>query len=245
MPEHSRFKNGNVLKTGWHILDGLIEGLHPGQLVILASRPGMGKTSFGINLAHNVAKSSDKRVAFFSYELDSSEVSDRFARLDECPEPSLPAIFISDSISQTTADILENCTRIGDVGLIVIDNLQLMRSSSPEVPHKSQMVRTLRELKQIAKELKCPIVLLSQLRRYLEDRENKRPQLLDLYKDWSVGREADIIMFLYRDEYYDPLTPKQEIAELIVAKNQGDRVGTIKLRWRNDIQKFESLLSLI
>jgi len=258
------FKPNDYLSTGWPRLDGILGGLKPGELIVLGGRPSMGKTSFALNLAKNVAKPGGKKVAVFSYELLASEVSKRLLNLEAgfptkeklkgghstkslksvskaVVKLSEAPIYINDSGSITTKGILDCCNDLKDVGLVIVDYLQLVPPSSRDIPVEDQVFEISRELRSISKKLNCSIVALSQLNRSVEDREDKRPNEADLRYSSHCDSIADVIAFIYRDECYNGDTKEKGIAEIIVTKNRKGDTGTVKLRWLGSIQKFKNL----
>jgi len=257
-------KPNGYLSTGWPKLDGILGGIKPGELIVLGGRPAMGKTSFALNLAKNAAKPGGKKIAIFSYESLASEVSKRLLNLEAgfptkeklkgghstkslksvskaVVKLSEAPIYINDSGSITTKGILDCCNDLKDVGLVIVDYLQLVPPSSRDIPVEDQVFEISRELRSISKKLNCSIVALSQLNRSVEDREDKRPNEADLRYSSHCDSIADVIAFIYRDECYNGDTKEKGIAEIIVTKNRKGDTGTVKLRWLGSIQKFKNL----
>jgi len=253
--------------TGFKQLDQRLLGLQPGQLIIVAARPGMGKTSFALGLVLNAVKETGLPVAFFSLEMlaaelsmkilsaeasvdsqrlrtknflesDLKRISDASNRLSNMP------IFIDDAADMTLITIRSQCRKIkaeSGLGLVIIDYLQLMKSHTNNPSREQQISEMSRGLKNLAKELGCPIIALSQLNRSVETRPDKRPLISDLRESGSIEQDADIVMMIYRDEYYNPSTPKKGMAEIIVAKNRAGQPGTAELAWVASQTKFANL----
>ena len=260
-------KNGGKLpgiSTGLAGLDRLIYGLNKTDLVLIASRPGMGKTSFALNLALTAAKSEKKTVAFFSLEMSRDQLVTRLlssqslvdsqklmtGALDDRDWEDVFAaseilnrtdIRIDDNPMITPAEMKAKCRRLDHLGLIVIDYLQLMTTGGRRNENRVQEVSELsRSLKIMAKDLGVPVICLSQLSRANEKRENKRPMLSDLRESGSIEQDADIILFLYRESYYDRDNPSNA-AECIVAKNRHGATGTVDLQWLPQYTTFTEL----
>jgi replicative DNA helicase len=255
------------LSSGYGKLDELLLGLQPGQLVILAARPAMGKTALALNLATNVCERHNTPVAIFSLEMIAKELSMRLlssrAKVDSkrirtksfldtdlrnignaVKDLSGYPIFINDSGESTILDIQSQCRKIQSehgLGLVVIDYLQLMNTHNKMASREQQISEMSRGLKTLAKELECPVVALSQLNRGVESRPNKRPVTADLRESGAIEQDADVVMFVYRDEYYNPDTKEPGIAEIIIGKNRGGETGTAKLAWVGQYTSFENL----
>lgn len=255
------------LPTGYPKLDELLLGMQPGQLIVLAARPAMGKTALALNIAQNTCRSTGLPVAIFSLEMVANELSMRLlsqsSKVDSkrirsknfldtdlrslgsaVQEFSNFPIFINDSGDSTILDILSQCRKIkaeNGLGLIVIDYLQLMQSHTKNPSREQQISEISRGLKSMAKELACPIIALSQLNRGVESRPNKRPNTADLRESGAIEQDADIVMFVYRDEYYNPDTKEPGVAEIIVGKNRAGETGTAKLAWVGAYTSFENL----
>ena len=245
------------LSTGLRDLDAKINGLNKGNLLLVAARPAMGKTSFALNMALNVAKKYKKTVAFFSLEMSREELAMRLLSSESFVDSQKMAtgklteeewvkigmassalsqtdIRVDDNGGITVAEMNAKLRRLDNLGLVVIDYLQLMQGSgySKSNENRVQVVSDIsRSLKVMAKELNVPVVCLSQLNRAAEGRSDKRPVLSDLRESGSIEQDADAVMMLYRDDYYNPNTEEKNIAECIVAKNRHGEIGTVKLQW--------------
>ena len=254
------------LSTGLKDLDTKINGLNKSDLMILAARPAMGKTSLALNIALNVAKKSGKTVAVFSLEMSKEQLAMRLLANESFVDNqklttgklteeewmkigiassalSQTDIRVDDNPSITVAEMNAKCRRLDNLGLIVIDYLQLMTSAGGESSGGDNRVKVVsdisRALKIMAKELNVPVICLSQLSRSSEKRgDNKRPMLSDLRESGSIEQDADEVMFIYRDDYYNPDTEEKNVAELIVAKNRHGEVGTVKVQWLPQFTAF-------
>ena len=256
------------LSSGFSAVDQKLHGLNRSDLILLAARPAMGKTSFALNMALNVAKQSGKAVAIFSLEMSKEQLVSRLLSSEGLVENGRLAtgrlsasdwgkltqaartlkqtdIRIDDNPLLTVADMNAKCRRIENLGLVVIDYLQLMTSSggkSYSGENRQQAVSDIsRMLKIMAKELNVPIICLSQLSRANEKREDKRPMLSDLRESGAIEQDADIVMFLYREDYYKEDTENKNIAECIVAKNRHGEVGKLPLRWMPEYTTFSTI----
>ena len=256
------------LPTGFGVLDDKMNGLNKSDLVLLAARPGMGKTSMALNLALNVARSSGQAVAVFSLEMSREQLVTRILSNQATVENQRLVtgnlreqdwvnianaasvlsgldILIDDNPLLTVADMNAKCRRIDNLGLVVIDYLQLMASSGTKGysgESRQQVVSDIsRMLKIMAKELQVPVLCLSQLSRANEKREDKRPMLSDLRESGAIEQDADIVMFLYRDDYYNEDSEKRNIAECIIAKNRHGETGKVELAWSPQYTTFSSL----
>ena len=252
------------LSTGMRDLDVKINGLNKSDLLLLAARPAMGKTAFALNLCLNVAKKYNQTVAMFSLEMSREQLAMRLLSIEsfvdgqkistgklteeEWGKLSLAAtslsqtdIRVDDNPSITVAEMNAKCRRIENLGLVIIDYLQLMNGSGYGKGGDSRVnvvSEISRSLKIMAKELNVPVVCLSQLSRGPESRTDKRPMLSDLRESGAIEQDADEVLFLYRDEYYNPDTEDQGVAECIVSKNRHGEVGTVKLQWVPQYQTF-------
>lgn len=255
------------ISTGLHDLDKTLSGLNKTDLMLLAGRPGMGKTSLGLNIALNVAKKYPKRtVAFFSLEMSKQQLVTRLLAnesfidnkklttgklsVDEWSKLGIASSAISqtdlrvdDNPSITVAEMNAKCRRIDDLALVVIDYLQLMTSSGAKNTYggenRQQVVSDIsRSLKIMAKELNVPVLCLSQLSRANESRQDKRPMLSDLRESGAIEQDADEVLFIYREDYYNKETEKQNIAECIIAKNRHGETGTVELQWLPQFTTF-------
>ena len=262
-------RSGNAfpgLSTGLHDLDKKINGLNKSDLLLIAARPGMGKTSLALNIALSVAKSSAKTVAFFSLEMSREQLAMRLLSNEsfvdnqklltgQLSEEDWTKIAIASSaLSQTDIRVDDNpsisvaemnakCRRLDNLGLVLIDYLQLMTSAgtgqTSNNANRVQVVSDIsRALKIMAKELNVPVICLSQLSRANESRTDKRPMLSDLRESGAIEQDADEVLFIYRDDYYHPDTPEKNVAEIIVAKNRHGETGTVKLQWLPQFTTF-------
>jgi len=254
--------------SGFHDLDQLLAGFQPSSLIIVGARPSMGKTAFGLNAAANAAVKSHRPVLYFSLEMahleltqrllgsegridagrlkngqlnesDWSKVSRSMGRLAEAP------LWIDDNPNLTVMEIRAKARRlkskVGDLGLIVIDYLQLMSGRSNAENRQVEVSEISRGLKILARELECPVMALSQLSRGLELRADKRPMLADLRESGSLEQDADVVMFLYRDEKYNNDSPDRGTAEVIVSKHRNGPTATIRLAFLDYCTKFEDM----
>ena len=252
------------LSTGLRDLDTKINGLNKSDLLLVAARPAMGKSAFALNIAVNVAKKYKKTVAVFNLEMSREQLvmrllaSESFVELQKLATGKLSEeewtklcmasaalsqtdVRIDDNPSVTVADINAKCRRLDNLGLVVIDYLQLMQGSGYGKNSENRVTvvgEISRSLKIMAKELNVPVVCLSQLSRAVESRTDKRPILSDLRESGAIEQDADSVMFLYRDEYYNENTEDKGLAECIVAKNRHGETGTIKMQWFGQYQTF-------
>ena len=256
------------LSTGMSAVDQKITGLNKSDLILLAARPGMGKTSFALNVALNVAKAVHKTVAVFSLEMSREQLATRLLASEALVENNRLKtgalretdwekiagaatilnkvdIRIDDNPMLSVADMNAKCRRLDDLGLVVIDYLQLMTSAGGKGyagENRQQVVSDIsRMLKIMAKELNVPVICLSQLSRASEKRDDKRPMLSDLRESGAIEQDADIVLFLYRDDYYNEDSEKHNIAECIVAKNRHGETGKVELRWMPEYTQFSTL----
>ncbi len=260
------------IATGFTDLDSMTSGLQPGDLVIVAGRPSMGKTAFSVNIAEHVALELNKPVAIFSMEMggtqlamrmigsvgrlnqhtlrtgkleddDWSRMTHALGRLNEAP------IFIDETAALNSLELRSRARRLhrqnGGLGLIVIDYIQLMSSPSNKGMENraTEISEISRSLKGLAKELQVPVVALSQLNRSLEQRPNKRPIMSDLRESGAIEQDADLIIFIYRDEVYNPDSPDKGKAEIIIAKQRNGPIGKIELTFRGEYTRFENYAS--
>ena len=265
MSEHENHLPG--LSTGLSAIDNKITGLNKSDLILLAARPGMGKTSLALNVALNVAKGG-RTVAVFSLEMSREQLATRLLSSEALVENNRLRtgllretdwekiagaatvlnqlnILIDDNPLLSVADMNAKCRRLDGLSLVVVDYLQLMTSAggnSRGGENRQQVVSDMsRMLKIMAKELNVPVVCLSQLSRANEKRDDKRPQLSDLRESGAIEQDADIVMFLYRDDYYNEDSEKHNIAECIVAKNRHGETGKVELRWMPEYTQFSTL----
>ena len=252
------------MSTGLRDLDKKINGLNKSDLFLIAARPAMGKTAFALNIALNVAKKYSKTVAVFSLEMSREQLimrllaNESFVELQKLLTGKLSEeewtklamasaalsqtdLRVDDNPSITVAEINAKCRRLDNLGLVVIDYLQLMQGSGygKASDNRVNVVSDIsRSLKIMAKELNVPVICLSQLSRGPEGRTDKRPMLSDLRESGAIEQDADEVIFLYRDEYYNENTEEKGVAECIVAKNRHGEVGTVKLQWVGQYQTF-------
>ena len=265
------YKNKNSLTgltTGFEELDKMTSGLQPSDMVVVAGRPSMGKTTFAMNLCENVALKAHKPVLVFSMEMPAdaivmrmlsslgriNQTSIRSGRLDQDDWPRITSaiqmlseqkFFIDDTPALSPLELRTRARRVarecgGQLGMIMIDYLQLM-----QVPGADSRVNEIseisRSLKGLAKELNCPVVALSQLNRSLEQRPNKRPVMSDLRESGAIEQDADLIVFLYRDEVYNKETNEKGVAEIILGKHRNGPIGTVRLAFRGEFLRFDDL----
>jgi len=259
------------LHTGFQDLDRIIMGLNKADLILIASRPGMGKTSIALNMALHVARKSGKQVAVFSLEMSREQLAMRLLsasafidgkrlhtgrlndtewhRLAESAKLISEAdLLINDDASLTVTEMNAQCRRLTNLGLVVIDYMQLMSAATNDRGYRGEnrvqiVTEISRTMKVMAKELNVPIVCLSQLNRDNEKRakNDRRPQLSDLRESGSIEQDADIVMGLYRDDYYNEDSETPNIAEVIILKNRRGETGTVQLRWDPEFTNFSSL----
>ena len=260
------------ISTGLIDLDRRISGLNNSDLLILAARPGMGKTSLALNIGLEAGKHSGKNVAIFSLEMSREQLgmrllsteclidnkklmTGRISGEEEWTRAAMAVaalsqakVYIDDDSSLTVADMNAKCRRIKDLGLVIIDYLQLMQSAggtnARNNENRQQIVSDIsRSLKLMAKELNVPVICLSQLSRANENRaaNQRRPMLSDLRESGSIEQDADIVMFIHRESYYDNDAENSNIAECIVAKNRHGETGTVMLEWRPEFTLFRNL----
>ncbi len=255
------------LSTGFKDLDRLTTGLQPADLIILAARPSMGKTTLAMNIAEHVVTKSDKLVLVFSMEMSSDTLLMRMmASLGDIPFQKLRTgqlseadwkrssvvnsllaqkkLLIDDTPALTPIELRSRVRRAarekGQPGLIVIDYLQLMRGGNNNENRTLEISEISRSLKALAKELNVPIIALSQLNRGLESRTDKRPMMSDLRDSGAIEQDADLIAFIYRDEVYHPNTPDKGLAELIIAKQRNGETGKVKLVFQGQYTRFKN-----
>lgn len=262
------------LSTGYKMLDQMTAGLHEDELIILAARPGVGKTAFALNVAQNIGTKTNENVAIFSLEMGAEQLVNRML----CAEGTINAsnlrtgqlteeefeklfvamgslskanIYIDDTPGIRTAEIRAKCRRLkqekGNIGLIVIDYLQLIEGSGKE-SRQQEVSEISRQLKKLAKELSVPVIALSQLSRSVEQRQDKRPILSDLRESGSIEQDADIVAFLYREDYYrnededgEEEVQDENVVEVILEKNRSGARGTAKLLFIKEFNKFSSM----
>lgn len=259
------------LPTGFVDLDHKTCGLQPGDLVIIAARPAMGKTSLALNIAEYVSIDLGKSVGVFSLEMGADQLAQRlvssrarvdqgnlrkgqlqpddWARVAEAVEHMRVAkLQIDETPGMTVAQMRASARRMaramGSMDLLVVDYIQLMSASSGSDNRTQEIGEISRGLKMLAREMGCPVLALSQLNRSMEQRADKRPLLSDLRESGSLEQDADLVMFVYRDEYYNKDSPDRGSAEIIIAKHRNGPTGTIKLAFLGSLTRFENLASL-
>jgi replicative DNA helicase len=258
------------IATGFADLDRMTSGLQPGDLVVVAGRPSMGKTALALNIAEHVALALTKPVVVFSMEMGATQLAQRLigsvgrlpsqhlrtgrlqpddwerlsaalGRLNEAP------ILIDETPALTAIEIRSRTRRMmkqhGQLGLVVVDYLQLMSATSQGENRATEISEISRSMKALAKELKVPVMALSQLNRSLEQRPNKRPVMSDLRESGAIEQDADVIIFIYRDEVYNPDTQDKGVAEIIVGKQRNGPIGTVRLTFLGEYTRFESFAS--
>lgn len=257
------------ISTGFTDLDNMTSGLQPADLVIVAGRPSMGKTTFAMNLVENAVLRSDKVVLVFSLEMPSDSIVMRMlsslgridqtkvrsGRLDDDDWPRLTSavnllnerkLFIDDTAGISPTEMRARARRLarehGEIGMIMVDYLQLMRIPGSSGDNRTNEISEIsRSLKALAKEFNCPVIALSQLNRSLEQRPNKRPVNSDLRESGAIEQDADIIMFVYRDEVYHPETEYKGVAEIIIGKQRNGPIGTCRLAFIGKYTRFDNL----
>ena len=258
------------VRTGFYDLDRMTAGLQKGDLVVLAARPSMGKTAFALNIAEHVAVQEGLPVLVFSMEMGASQLAlrlvgslgridqqhlrtgklgnDEWTRLAEAVDKLKQAqVFIDETPALNSAELRARARRMarqfgGTLGLIIVDYLQLMSgNSSSEENRATEIGEISRGLKALAKELQCPVMALSQLNRSVESRNDKRPMMSDLRESGAIEQDADVIMFIYRDEYYNKESKEPGIAEIVIGKQRNGPVGTVKLTFLKPLTKFDNL----
>jgi replicative DNA helicase len=258
------------VRSGFYDLDRMTAGLQPGDLIVLAARPSMGKTAFALNIGEHVAVSEGLPVVVFSMEMGASQLAlrmvgslgridqqnlrtgrlrdDEWGRLSEAVERLRNvSLYVDETPGLTPSELRARARRqarqCGQLGLIIVDYLQLMSGSSSDGENRATEIGEIsRGLKSLAKELKCPVIALSQLNRSVETRTDKRPMMSDLRESGAIEQDADVIMFIYRDEYYTKEACKEPgVAEIIIGKQRNGPVGTVKLTFLKPLTKFDNL----
>lgn len=251
--------------TGFSDLDRMTSGLQPGDLVIVAGRPSMGKTSFSMNIGEHVAIEQGLPVAVFSMEMGAVQLAmrmlgsvgmldqhrmrtgkltaDDWPRLTHAVQQVQEAqIYIDETPALSAMEVRARARRLarqcGQLGLIIIDYMQLMSASSAGENRATEISEISRSLKGLAKELQCPLIALSQLNRSLEQRPNKRPVMSDLRESGAIEQDADVILFIYRDEVYNPDSPDKGTAEIIIGKQRNGPIGTVRLTFQGSSTRF-------
>jgi replicative DNA helicase len=247
--------------VNFYDLDAMTQGLQRSDLIIVAGRPAMGKTSIVLNLAKNVAQLHNLPVCMFSLEMSKEQLTYRLLSMEvgieagrlrtgrlqqeEWPLLGQGINTLDDKPNSGVLEMRSLCRRLmaeqgKELGLVVIDYLQLMEGSSPD-NRVQEISRITRGLKGMARELNVPVIALSQLSRGVESRTNKRPMLSDLRESGSIEQDADLVLMIYRDEYYNPETPDRGITEVIVTKHRNGPVGTVKLLFEPQFTRFRNL----
>jgi replicative DNA helicase len=253
--------------TGMVDLDRMTSGLQPGDLIIVAGRPSMGKTAFSVNIGENVAIDTGLPVAIFSMEMGGTQLAMRMlgsvgrldqhrlrtGRLNDEDWPRLThaiqkmndaQIFIDETPALSSIELRARSRRLarqcGKLGLIIVDYLQLMSANTPGENRATEISEISRNLKGLAKELNCPVIALSQLNRSLEQRPNKRPVMSDLRESGAIEQDADLILFIYRDEVYNPDSPDKGTAEIIIGKQRNGPIGAVRMTFLGVYTKFEN-----
>ena len=254
--------------TQFYDLDDKTAGLHGSELILVAARPAMGKTAFALNIATNAALRANVPVAIFSLEMSKDQLVNRmlcseamvdsnkvrtgklededWGKLAEAIGPlSEAGVYIDDTPGISVMEIRTKCRKLKmekNIGLVVIDYLQLISGSNKRNGSREQEISEIsRSLKVLAKELNVPVIALSQLSRAVEQRDDHRPMLSDLRESGAIEQDADIVMFLYRDDYYNKESAEKDIAEVIIAKQRGGSTGTVKLYWMGNYTKFVNI----
>jgi len=255
------------IATGFRDLDYKMAGLQRSDLVLIAARPSMGKTAFVLNLAEYIALHSHVTTAIFSLEMSKEQLINRMLAMNSRVDSQ--NIRTGDLKDSEWADLMESARNIGEsglviddtpgisiselrskcrklkleknLGIVIIDYLQLMSGSGKSESRQQEISEISRSLKALAREINCPVVALSQLSRAVEGRPDKRPMLSDLRESGAIEQDADVVMFIYRDEYYNKDTEEPGITEIIIGKQRNGPTGTVKLKWMGQIQKFGNL----
>lgn len=265
---YNRKQHVTGVPTGFIDLDNRTAGLHNSDLILVAARPAMGKSAFALNIATNAAISAGTGVAIFSLEMSKEQMANRIlgsvAMVDgnsirtgriadddwiklatASGELSQTGIYIDDTPGISVMEIRAKCRKLKmekDIGLVVIDYLQLVQGSNKRAGSREQEISEIsRSLKILAKEINVPVIALSQLSRAPEQRPDHRPMLSDLRESGAIEQDADIVMFLYRDDYYNQDSEKKNIAEVIIAKHRAGSTGTVELAWLGNYTKFANL----
>ncbi|MBI1835360.1 MAG: replicative DNA helicase [Burkholderiales bacterium] len=255
--------------TGFVDLDRMTSGLQPGDLIIVAGRPSMGKTAFSINIGENVAIDSGLPVAVFSMEMGGAQLAMRMlgsvgkldqhrlrtGRLIDEDWPRLThaiqkmneaQFYIDETPALSSIELRARSRRLsrqcGKLGLIIIDYLQLMAGNSAGENRATEISEISRSMKGLAKELGCPVIALSQLNRSLEQRPNKRPVMSDLRESGAIEQDADVILFIYRDQVYNPDSPDKGTAEIIIGKQRNGPIGSVRLSFLGEYTKFDNYI---
>jgi len=264
---YQRKEHVTGIATGFTKIDLMTSGLQPADLIILAGRPSMGKTALGLSMAEHVGIDQKQGVALFSLEMSKEQLVQRMlcsqARVDAhkvrsgflspADWPKLTAaagklseskIFIDDTPAISVLELRAKARRLKanyDIQMIVLDYIQLMRSHTKSDSRQQEISEISRSLKALARELSVPVIALSQLSRAVESRQDKRPQLSDLRESGAIEQDADVVMLLLREEYYDPTEENKGVADVIIAKQRNGPVGTVKMTFLKEYTRFENL----
>lgn len=265
LAEHPEEANKKGMSSGFPSLDRIIYGLNPSDLILIAARPGMGKTAFALNIAANAARMNpEKKVAVFSLEMSREQLVSRMLSsegrvpadalktgriersqwrgLNEAAEMlNMVEIYIDDTANMTIGEMKAKLRRMDNLGLVIIDYLQLMSTGRKDGNRVLEVSEITRNLKILAKELNVPVITLSQLSRGPEARTDKRPMLSDLRESGSIEQDADIVLFLYRDAYYTKSEENADSCQCIVAKNRHGEINTVNLRWDGQFTRFSDV----
>ncbi|MDK2896185.1 MAG: replicative helicase [Candidatus Atribacteria bacterium] len=264
---YKREEHVTGVASGFVDLDALTSGFHPSELIVVAARPGMGKTSFCLNMAQHIGISYKSPVVIFSLEMSRDQIAQRML----CSEAEIDAgkvrrgfisekdwprlahaagrladapIFVDDTPGISVLELRAKARRLKveqNLGLVIVDYLQLMRGHSRFENRQQEISEISRSLKAMARELDVPVIAVSQLSRAVEQRSPKRPQLSDLRESGAIEQDADLVIFIYREDYYKANSSKQGIAEIIVAKQRNGPLGTVELAFRKECTRFENL----
>ena len=255
------------IPMGFIDLDHQLSGLQPSDLILIAARPSMGKTAFALNIAHHMAVRNDDCVAIFSLEMSKEQLVQRMVSMDSNVDAQnlrtgrltdddwdklfesvgsigISKLVIDDTPGISVAEVRSKCRRLKlekNLKCVMIDYLQLMSGSSRSESRQQEISDISRSLKALAREIDCPVIALSQLSRAPEQRNDHRPMLSDLRESGAIEQDADVVMFIYRDDYYNHDSPEKNISEIIVAKQRNGPTGTVKLAWLPQFTKFANL----
>lgn len=255
------------IATGYYDLDYKTAGLQPSDLILLAARPSMGKTAFVLNLAEHIAVKNKITTAIFSLEMSKNQLVNRILSMNSRVDAQVirtgnledsdwanlmesariigeSGLIIDDTPGISVTELRSKCRKFKlehNLGLVIIDYLQLMSASGRSESRQQEISEISRSLKALAREINCPVIALSQLSRAVEKRDDKRPMLSDLRESGAIEQDADVVMFIYRDEYYNKESPEAGITEIIIAKQRNGPTGTVKLGWQAEYTKFVNL----
>lgn len=257
------------IESGFHDIDRRLSGLQPSDLILIAARPSMGKTAFVLNIAQHVAFVKNVTTAIFSLEMSKEQLVNRMFSLESLVDAQVlrngnltdsdwekliesagvigrSNLIIDDTPSISIGELRSKCRKYKlehNLGIVMIDYLQLMSGSGKSESRQQEISEISRSLKALARELSVPVIALSQLSRAVEQRPDKRPMLSDLRESGAIEQDADVVMFIYRDDYYNKDSEEKNVAEIITAKQRNGPVGTDKLVWRPNYTRFENFLS--